>query len=275
MKRPFEKKVNNRRFQETDFGKSVTNFFASAGTSIVEFSIMFYINARAYITQNWIKLIVLIASSTQTFALLSYVAPPWAWWLPYIGILLIEGSIPFWQVKEYNADMADGNLEDTEKNAQEKLANKMVWSGLVVMAVTMIAGLFIEVSDSEKLSAILKPDERTTAFISWVSMIGIFLFGAVQVYADWQYKRKDPFLLLEKEKRAGQRALTRKQIRTINKGEEEIQKHQTRATIRSYREAGKRIGTARAEKHMKTVELQGNPADGNNQRKTKNDRDRK
>jgi hypothetical protein len=234
-----------------DFGARATHV---VGDFIQKVLFIWYPAVMKYVKEQWIKLIVLVMSATMTFSLLNYLAPPWAWWLPYIAILLVEGSIPFWQIRELNADAADGDVEDEEKNAQEKLANAMVWTGLTLMVVTMIGGALIEVGDSEVLSKVLKPNAGVTGFMGWSSLIGVFIFGAIQVWADWQYKRLDPMNELMREGRARMRKLDRTNQRAILQGEEKV----TKAAVRNIRKEFNKIapvaGANRARQRMKGVE---------------------
>jgi hypothetical protein len=245
----------NRKFVtkevKTDLG---TRGAAAVNDFMEKLAFIWYPATLKYVKEQWIKLIVLVMSATMTFSLLNYLAPAWAWWLPYIAILLVEGSIPFWQIRELNADAADGDVEDEEKNAQEKLANAMVWTGLTLMVVTMIGGALIEVGDSEVLSKVLKPNAGVTRFMGWSSLIGVFIFGAIQVWADWQYKRLDPMNELMREGRARMRKLDRVNQRAILQGEEKV----TKAAVRNIRKEFNKIapvaGANRARQRMKSVD---------------------
>lgn len=209
-----------------------------------------------YVKANWIKLLVLIASATQTYSLVGYVAPEWAWWLPLIGVLLMEGAVPYWQQFEEMADIADGVKDDVKKNAQERLANVMVWLTILMSAVTMVAGAVIEVADSEKLSKFMKPDAGTTAFLGWLAIIGIFLLGTVHLIAHWQYKRLDPALIIARENRQAVRSMQRETMRAINKGNQDVLKHERREIRQSFRTNAKKMGKTRARKAIKKSEQQ-------------------
>jgi hypothetical protein len=233
---------------KADLGSRFTNGLANFSQNFFK---VFVPNAKEYIVEHWIKIIVLIASATQTYSLIKFFAPAWAWWLPVVAVLLTEGATPFWQWREAEADAADGNVDDVEMNKQETIANGMVWTGLVAVCVTMIAGALIQVSNSEVLSRILKPNEAVTGALGWTAIVGVFLFGAVQMWADWQYHRADPMLTLERENRAKMRLLNRRRTAAIYRGEERTTKFEARAITKNYNTQSKVLGAKRGNERFR------------------------
>ena len=268
VKKDAKEKIQNS--DKADFGSRITNGLANFKSDLLN---IFIPNTKEYLLVHWIKIIVLVASATQTYALIKFFAPAWAWWLPIIAVLLTEGATPFWQWRESEADAADGSVDDKEKNKQERIANGMVWTGLVAVCSTMVAGALIEVSNSEQLSAILKPNESVTGALGWIAIIGVFLFGAIQMWADWQYKRADPMLMIQRENRATMRTLDRRRMQAIYRGEEHTTKIEARTISRNYRTLGKKIGTKRGEESFENATGMNDQINkkGKNEKKRKHD----
>lgn len=199
-----------------------------------------------WVKYNWLKAMVLIASATQTFALIHFFAPEWAFWLPYIGVMLMEGAIPLWQEREENADAADGSIDDKEKNAQERIANGMIWVCIFMSAITMVGGALVEVSTSQ-MTDILKPNAQVTSAMGWASIVGIFLLGSLHLVFDWRFRRADPFRKLEREHRAALRAFERKRRKAVLDGEELTIKTELNHLRHLYRQGARSIGRSRAE----------------------------
>lgn len=240
---------------KADLGSRISNGLANFSQNFFH---VFIPNTKDYIIAHWIKIIVLVVSATQTFSLIKFFAPVWAWWLPIVAVLLTEGATPFWQWRESEADAADGNVDDIEKNKQERIANSMVWTGLIAVSTTMIAGALIQVSNSEVLSAILKPNEQITGALGWLAIVGVFLFGSVQMWADWQYKRNDPMLTLERENRANMRLLTRRRTSAIYRGEERTTKVEARTITQNYNKQSKSLGAKRGNERFQRATEESN-----------------
>lgn len=245
-----EKLAAQKKSQNVDWGATLSRNAAAFGNKLYFETLP---GIKEYILEHWIKMIVLVVSSTQTFSLVKFFAPTWAFWLPYVAVLLIEGATPYWQYREAEADAADGNVDDKVKNKQETIANRMVWVGLVAVCLTMIAGALIEVSNSEVLSSILKPNESVTGLFGWLAIIGVFLFGAIQMYADWQYRRHDPKMSMAREHRAELRTLDRQRQRTINAGEQFTMKYEAAELRRGYNRNAKKVGSQRANIQLRKV----------------------
>jgi len=202
------------------------------------------VNVIKWITDNWLKSMVLIASATQTFALISFFAPAWAFWLPFIGVMLMEGAVPIWQAREQMADEQEGKgLSEKEKAAQERIANIMVWLCIFMTATTMIGGALVEVSTGQ-MAKILKPNETITAFMGWASIVGIFLLGSTHLIADWRYRRLDPMFKMKQEFRREQRRL----LRIKNKVKLQDEAREQRYELKRLRELSRKEAPKRGRK---------------------------
>jgi len=91
----------------------MSNNKVDAGSEFMDKSRLF----GGYLLDHFIQLVVVAVSATQTYYLISSVAPQWALWLPVFAVLLMEGGYLFWMWREFEADIADGSLSDKEKNA--------------------------------------------------------------------------------------------------------------------------------------------------------------
>lgn len=164
----------------------------------------------SYAMENWITIVVLVLSATQTFTLVDYFAPEWAIWLPFVGVAMMEGGFLYWKWREMEADAADGSIDDVEKNEQEKKANFMVYVTLGMSVVTMLAGALLEVGQSALSQYLSAPG--MTAFMGWIAITGIFVLAGLHLFMDWQYHRTDPDVKMAREHRAAMRKAGRQQL---------------------------------------------------------------
>jgi len=65
-----------------------------------------------FLADHWMTVVILGVSSTQTYSLVNGFAPDWAFWLPALGVCLMEGGYLYWRWREYEADP----LEETDQN---------------------------------------------------------------------------------------------------------------------------------------------------------------
>jgi len=214
---------------KVDFGSEVGETFKGFG---------------GYIVDHFIQLVVVAVSATQTYFLVSQIAPRWATWLPVLGVLLMEGGYLFWMWREFEADIADGSLKDIEKNAQEKIANRMVYVTLGLSVLTMLAGALLEVAQSDLLALLAVP--YLANFMALIAISSIFVLAGVHLFADWRYRRADPDIALDRQHRANVRDLRRKKQVAINQGEEQITDEEVGETQRLYRDRKQSIGKQRA-----------------------------
>lgn len=221
--------------KKTDFGAEITD----NGREFGKFAL-----------DHFIQLVVVGVSATQTYFLVSQIAPNWATWLPVLGVLLMEGGYLFWMWREFEADIADGSLQDVEKNAQEKIANRMVYVTLGLSVLTMLAGGLLEIAQSDLLAILAVP-----AFANIVALIaisGIFVLAGVHLFADWRYRRADPDVALNRVHRMKMRGLHRKQQEAVLSGEEEVTKEEVTHTQQLYTANKEKIGKNRANDGFKT-----------------------
>ena len=194
---------------------------------------------------HYILLGGLALSSTQTFVMVDFFAPEWAFWLPFVAIAVMEGGVIMWEYLEEVADMADGDVEDTEKNAQERIASFMVWVSLGMSGPTMIAGVFVEVTQSQ-LAEILSPNPALLNFFGWISLTGIFLLVTLNLFMEWRYKRADPIRILERENRQKERAANRIARTAELEGQVNIARKEAEFLKKRYKRSATRIGYGRA-----------------------------
>lgn len=224
--------------EKVDLFESLFGKLQSGFPSFREFAVR-------YIKEEWIKVMGLALSATQTFVMVHYFAPEWAWWLPYVAIVLLEGGVPYWQWREEEADMADGSVEDSKRNEQEKIANAMIWICLLLIGVTVMAGVFIEVTES-RLSEILVINPSLMNVFGWTSLTGIFTLVVLHVFADWRYKRADPVLMIERDSRQKERAIDKERRLALANGRLDIAKREAKFIEQKLRRGANRTAWDRA-----------------------------
>lgn len=197
-----------------------------------------------YLKDHFIQLVVVGVSATQTFFLVSQIAPNWATWLPALGVCLMEGGYIFWMWREFEADISDGSLADIEKNAQEKIANRMVYITLGLSILTMLAGGLLEIAQSDLLAALANPVFANVTALLAIS--GIFVLSGIHLFADWRYRRADPDIALDRMHRMKMRELRRKQQGAVLNGEEKVTEEEVGHTQRLYDDNKRKIGQGRA-----------------------------
>jgi hypothetical protein len=171
------------------------------------------------VRENWIVNGSLVLSATQTYALFAHIAPRF-FWLPFAAIALIEGGVKYWQWREYEADAADGSIGDTSKNAQETIANAMVWATVGTSIVTMFGGLFAEIASADVLAIVA--DETLSNWAALISVGFVFVLLAAHIVADWQYRSSDPEVIVEREFRQREAATKARERRAELLGRSEI-----------------------------------------------------
>ena len=219
----------------------------------------------SYVRENWITVGMLAVSATQTYTLVSVFAPGYAFWLPALGVMLMEGGFLYWKWREQEADPLEDGKPDT--NEQEKIANIMVYVTLFVSIVTMLAGLFVEIANSEiayYTEWIVYGDMNVGNALAVVSMAFIFLLGAGHLFADWQYKKNDPQAILEREWRIEARALARSKRQADIEGQKIIMRGRNNELRRLYGEQGEALGALDATDEFRTI---ANPTKGGNSSK--------
>jgi len=209
----------------------------------------------SYMIDHFIQLVVVGVSATQTYFLVSQIAPQWATWLPVLGVLLMEGGYLFWMWREFEADIADGNLPDVEMNAQEKIANRMVYVTLILSVVTMLAGGFIEITQSDLLATLNVPEFAN--LLALIAISGIFVLAGIHLFADWRYRRSDPDVALNRVHRMQMRKLRRQQQGAVLKGEEDVTQEEVAHTQQLYTANKKQMGESRANQKFETVRQYG------------------
>lgn len=204
----------------------------------------------SYLVDHFIQLVVVGVSATQTYFLVSQIAPQWARWLPILGVLLMEGGYLFWMWREFEADIADGSLKDIEKNAQEKIANRMVYVTLSLSVLTMLSGGLLEIAKSDLLAYLSVP-----IFANWLALAaisGIFILSGIHLFADWRYRRADPDVALDRVHRFKMRELRRKQQGAILTGEEKVTEEEVQHTQQLYTTNKRALGENRANEQFKS-----------------------
>jgi uncharacterized membrane protein len=181
--------------------------------------------------------------------MVDFFAPEWAFWLPFVAIAVMEGGVIMWEYLEEVADMADGNVEDTEKNAQERIAAFMVWVSLAMSGLTMIAGVFIEVTQS-RLSEMLTPNPALLNFFGWAALTGIFLLVTLNLFMEWRYKRSDPIRIMERENRQKERMANRLARQAELEGQVRIAQKEAEFLRKRYKRASTRIGYGKAKERF-------------------------
>lgn len=215
--------------KKTDFGSELSDVGKGFG---------------AYLLDHFIQLVVVAVSATQTYFLVSQIAPRWALWLPLLGVLLMEGGYLFWMWREFEADIADGSLRDIEKNAQEKIANRMVYVTLALSVLTMLAGGLLEIAQSDLMALLSVPELAN--LVALIAISGIFVLAGIHLFADWRYRRADPDVHLDRIHRAEMRRLRRQQQQAVLHGEEQVTQEEVKHTERLYADHKGRIGNQRA-----------------------------
>ena len=201
-----------------------------------------------YLKDHFIQLVVVGVSATQTFFLVSQIAPNWATWLPILGVLLMEGGYLFWMWREFEADISDGSLADIEKNAQEKIANSMVYVTLGLSVLTMLAGGLLEIAQSDLLAILAVP--QFANIVALIAIGGIFVLAGIHLFADWRYRRADPDIALDRVHRMKMRGLRRKQQGAVLDGEEEVTEEEIEHTQKLYTANKKQLGQGRAKENF-------------------------
>jgi hypothetical protein len=199
----------------------------------------------SYVGDHFIQLVVVAVSATQTYYLVSQIAPRWAMWLPGLGVLLMEGGYMFWMWREFEADIADGSLKDIEKNAQERIANRMVYITLGLSVLTMLAGGLLEIAQSDLLELLAVPVWANV--VALIAISGIFVLAGIHLFADWRYRRADPDVFLERDHRKTMRELRRKRDRAAMTGEEQITDEEIKTAQGLYNSKKEEIGRQRAQ----------------------------
>jgi len=198
-----------------------------------------------FLMDHFIQLVVVGVSSTQTFFLIQTIAPDWAVWLPVFAVLLMEGGYLFWMWREFEADISDGSLADVDMNEQERIANRMVYITLALSVLTMLAGGFLEIAQSD-LSSILASFPVLANWLALGAIAGIFILGGIHLFSDWRYRRADPDVALSRMHRANMRKLSRQRQEVHAKGEESVTLEEVKHTADLYNQNKQKIGTQRA-----------------------------
>lgn len=214
-----------------------TDLGAEAGDMMKEFG--------DYIRDHFIQLVVVGVSATQTFYLVQQIAPRWATWLPVLGVLLMEGGYLFWMYREFEADIADGSLADVQKNAQERIANRMVYITLGLSVLTMLAGGLLEIAQSDLLALLAIP--AWANIVALIAISGIFVLAGIHLFADWRYRRADPDVALDRQHRKTMRQLKRERDLAMMNGEEKVTQEQVKNTADLYERNKAKIGRERAQ----------------------------
>lgn len=201
-----------------------------------------------YLKDHFIQLVVVGVSATQTYFLVSQIAPGWATWLPILGVLLMEGGYLFWMWREFEADISDGSLADIEKNAQEKIANRMVYITLGLSIVTMLAGGLLEIAQSDLLAILAVPTFAN--IVALIAIGGIFVLAGIHLFADWRYRRADPDIALDRVHRMKMRELRRKQQGAVLDGEEKVTEEEVDHTKQLYSSNKRKLGQDRAKENF-------------------------
>lgn len=219
------------------------DLFGRMGNGVKHFVTTFFPWLWHTVRAEWIRYAILIVSSTQTYGLLKFFAPSWAFWLPAAGVGLMELSSIFWFWREATANAIERGGEEVK--LQERLANSMIWLCLGMSGVTMIAGAFLEVTSSQ-LSVILHPNPQVTAFLGWAAIVGIFLLGVTELVVDWQYRRADPTLEMERQHRAAHRRLLQQKRQVELKNETSVMSQQNAILDKRYQRMSRHIARLRA-----------------------------
>lgn len=219
-------------------GKSITGFFGKL------FPWLFN-----EIRTDWIRLSILTLSATQTFYLFDQIRPTWAFWLPFAAVALMEVGTIFWIWRE---NVANDRTDAKGKvvHTQENIANAMIWTCLGTSGLTMIAGALLEITNS-KLSEFLKVNPAITSFVGWVAIVAVFLLGLGEMVMDWQYRRADPELEMEKAHRGLKRELLRKRKETALRAENKVIDHANAYLDKKYARHSRVIGQRRAAEEFK------------------------
>lgn len=197
-----------------------------------------------YVFDHWMTLVVLAVSATQTYYLVARFAPVWATWLASLGVCLMEGGFVYWRWREYEADIADGDLADKQKNKQEAIANRMVWITLLTSVFTMLAGAFMEIAESDLAGLLSDPFIANTAGL--LAIVAIFLLAGLHLYHDWQYRRYDPDVVMERGWRAEQRKMDRERHKAELEGEGIVLNGRNAQLREFYGQKGQAIGRGQA-----------------------------
>lgn len=220
--------------KKTDFGAEMTDTSKLFGSFLID---------------HFIQLVVVGVSATQTYFLVSQIAPKWATWLPVLGVLLMEGGYLFWMWREFEADIADGSLKDIEKNAQEKIANRMVYVTLGLSVLTMLAGGLLEIAHSDLLAVLEVP--QFANILALLAISGVFVLAGIHLFADWRYRRADPDVAINRVHRMRMRELYRKQQAAVMDGEEKVTQVEVEETQRLYSANKGALGHSRATENFK------------------------
>lgn len=158
----------------------------------------------AWLANHWLTVSVLLVSATQTFALFFSLAPQYIWLAP-LAVCVLEGGFLYWRWREYTADLADGSLADVEKNAQEKIANRMVYVTLLLSVLTMLAGAVVELAESDLVAVMAVPSNANV--LGLIAIGGVFVICGLHLYYDWQYRRASPLAAIERDYRQLKRSV--------------------------------------------------------------------
>lgn len=213
-----------------------------------------------YLLDHWMTVVILGVSATQTYFLVSTFAPDWALWLPALGVCLMEGGYLYWRWREYEADPLDVQGKGVS-NAQEGIANVMVYLTLGASVLTMLAGAALEIGQSD-LAYILQTVPNLETYLGLFAVTCIFLLAGGHLYADWQYRRNDPDAVMERNFREEERKLTRDRRRANIDGEKIILIGRNEELRRLYGANGANMGRDKAVKEFEAL-VNKNPQNGN------------
>lgn len=213
-----------------------------------------------YLLDHWMTVVILGVSATQTYFLVSTFAPDWALWLPALGVCLMEGGYLYWRWREYEADPLDVQGKGVS-NAQEGIANVMVYLTLGASVLTMLAGAALEIGQSD-LAYILQTVPNLETYLGLFAVTCIFLLAGGHLYADWQYRRNDPDAVMERNFREEERKLTRDRRRANIDGEKIILTGRNEELRRLYGANGANMGRDKAVKEFEAL-VNKNPQNGN------------
>lgn len=212
-----------------------------------------------YLLDHWMTVVILGVSATQTYFLVSTFAPDWALWLPALGVCLMEGGYLYWRWREYEADPLDVQGKGVS-NAQEGIANVMVYLTLGASVLTMLAGAALEIGQSD-LAYILQTVPNLETYLGLFAVTCIFLLAGGHLYADWQYRRNDPDAVMERNFREEERKLTRDRRRANIDGEKIILTGRNEELRRLYGANGANMGRDKAVKEFEAL-VNKNPQNG-------------
>ena len=216
-----------------------------------------------YLLDHWMTVVILGVSATQTYFLVSTFSPEWALWLPALGVCLMEGGYLYWRWREYEADPLDVQGKGVS-NAQEGIANVMVYLTLGASVLTMLAGAALEIGQSD-LAYILQTVPNLETYLGLFAVTCIFLLAGGHLYADWQYRRNDPDAVMERNFREEERKLTRDRRRADIDGEKIILTGRNDELRRLYGANGANMGKNKAAEEFEALvnARKANPPKGN------------